>query len=673
MEKIDFLMVLHNHQPCDNFGWVFDEAYTKSYEPFLNVLERYPRVKVIMHYSGSLLEWLLKNKPDFINRIKSLVKKRQITLLTGGFYEPIFPVIPDCDKIGQLGLLTEFIKNYFEYNPKGLWITERVWQKDLADLFLNLGLEYSIVDENHLRKAGVPREDIGGYYKLHNGFKVFASSKLLRYIIPFADMNEIARHFRKLCTQKGSKCIVFADDGEKFGFWPYTYEWVYKKRWLEKFFEFLSDDKSPARTITFQEALDKFAPSGEVDIPPSSYSEMMEWSKGDFNNFFKIYPEANIMRNRMLDVSERIKDADSQIASTSKQKSLIESARRELYKAQSGCAYWHGVFGGLYLSHLRAGIYKHLINAQKLLDELSVCEKVFLKTCDLDGDKDEEIIIGNKYIDLYIKPQRLGSIFELDNKKKSCNMINIITRKHESYHSKLFGRKKSSLKDIEKSIQNDKYINIHDVLGLKDKGLKKFLIYDKDKKNSMLDYFFGSKYSFRDFLRGDQKNLIEISNGPDKIDKIIDKDFISFMLEKKENIKFGNSVFPIYIKKEFTVSNSPEFYIEYTIKNLSREKLTTTFATEFNWSFMNKYFLKMRDFKQIDSFLLRDEWSDIEIRYRFNEFLRLWTTPIYTLNETEKGLAKTYQYLCMLFQKPILLRGDESKKLNITVTVDEKC
>ena len=40
MDKINFLMGLHCHQPVDNFERIFEEAYTKSYEPFLGVLER---------------------------------------------------------------------------------------------------------------------------------------------------------------------------------------------------------------------------------------------------------------------------------------------------------------------------------------------------------------------------------------------------------------------------------------------------------------------------------------------------------------------------------------------------------------------------------------------------------------------------------------------------------
>ncbi len=671
MKKVNILLVLHNHQPCDNFGWVFEDAYKKSYEPFIAVLEKYPRVKVAMHYSGSLLEWLHKFKPEFISRIKSLVKKRQITLLTGGFYEPIFPIIPDRDKIAQVKLLTDFIRNRFECNPKGLWITERVWEEGLSDLFLSLGLEYTIVDENHLKRAGVSREKIHGYFELRNGFKVFAASKLLRYMIPFARIDEISEHFKKLSEKLKETFVIFADDGEKFGFWPHTYRWVYKKRWLEKFFEYLSDEETILESVAPEEAFDRFKPSGKVDIPPSSYSEMMEWSKGDFNNFFKIYPEANIMRNRMLYVSKEIEKAEaSPNPTTTRQRSLFQEAKKELYKAQSGCPYWHGVFGGLYLNHLRSGVYKHLINAQNALERLSKPEIVHLKMYDLDNDASDEIIIGNRFLDLYIKPGRSGSIFALDNKRKSYNMINIITRRPEAYHSKLVRRHKNNFKNIKRDLEKGKAIDIHNILGIRGRNLEKFLIYDDTKKDSVIDYFLAGKFSLKDFSKGKREKLIKLSKNHYNVNKIIDKNYISFILEKTEDIELEKEVFCVYIKKELILSNSSEFYIEYTLKNLSRKKLFTTFATEYNWSFMNKYFLKNRDFRNIDSFLLKDEWSDIEIKYRFSESVRLWSIPIYTLNETESGLDKTYQYLSLLIQTPISLACEEDIKLSSTITIE---
>ncbi|MBU1486828.1 4-alpha-glucanotransferase, partial [bacterium] len=64
MKKITFILAVHNHQPVGNFGFVFEEAYRKSYLPFLKVLESHPKIKVVLHYSGILLEWIISSHPE---------------------------------------------------------------------------------------------------------------------------------------------------------------------------------------------------------------------------------------------------------------------------------------------------------------------------------------------------------------------------------------------------------------------------------------------------------------------------------------------------------------------------------------------------------------------------------------------------------------------------------
>ena len=127
MKSINLLFAVHNHQPVGNLDRVFREGWEKCYEPFLAALEKHPRFRLSLHYSGSLLEWLEANQPDFISRIKTLVERGQVELLSGGFYEPLLPFIPEEDAVGQVSLLNQFLRKKFLFQPKGLWLAERVW------------------------------------------------------------------------------------------------------------------------------------------------------------------------------------------------------------------------------------------------------------------------------------------------------------------------------------------------------------------------------------------------------------------------------------------------------------------------------------------------------------------------------------------------------------------
>jgi len=118
-----------------------------------------------------------------------------------------------------------------------------------------------------------------------------------------------------------------------------------------------------------------------------------------------------------------------------------------LWKGQCNCSYWHGVFGGLYLPHLRSAIYKHLIGAEKVVDELahptgptgSLHARKWIDHQILDFDKDgqDELLVNTPILGLYFSLASGGNLFELDYKPKSLNLLDILTRREEGYHKKL--------------------------------------------------------------------------------------------------------------------------------------------------------------------------------------------------------------------------------------------
>ncbi|MFH1791461.1 MAG: alpha-amylase/4-alpha-glucanotransferase domain-containing protein [Candidatus Omnitrophota bacterium] len=670
MGKIHLLMVLHNNQPCDNFGWVFEDAYSKSYEPFVSLLEKYRHVKVAMHYSGSLLEWLHKNRPEFVKRLKQLVMRRQVELLTGGFYEPILPLLNERDRIGQIERMTAFIKNYYGCIPKGVWLTERVWDRSLAGLFRKLGLEYTILDDNHLEKAGISEKPVHGYFGLENGLKIFAGDRRLRYIMPFSRVRQVMDYFKGLSTELEDTCLVFADDGEKFGYWPRTYDWVYRRKWLEKFFVALGENSKVVQTVSFGEALHKFKPRKTIDVPPSSYSEMIEWAKGDFYNFFKTYPEINVMRNRMLRVSEDVENAHTaRRISTSRQKSILEQARRELYMAQAGCAYWHGVFGGIYLNHLRSGVYRHLINAQNLIGRAVPGRGAEFRKCDMDDDACEELIAGNSAIDLYIKPHT-GEIFEIDSKAKPHNLVNTLARRKEAYHSQLLKPRKKSLVQAGSDIARERPVDVRDILGVKQRGLRKYLIYDEGLKYSFSDYLVTGRFGLNDFVGSSYRNVIKLSMTPFESRTACDKGTALLSLEKNQHMDIGGRRFLMHVSKNIEVHDRAEFTVSYKLKNLSKGRVRAVFATESNWSLMAGTLMRNRDFRRVKSFRVNDEWTGIRLDMLFSDDVRVWSTPIYALHESEGGLEKSYQYLRVLVQRPVCIDEGQSASISMDVSIN---
>src|SRR5260370_14538121 len=166
-------LLLHNHQPVGNETWVFEQVKETAALPMIEKREKHPGVRLSLHYRGSLLDWIEEAQPEFLERIAALVRRNQVEVVSGGYYEPILPSIPDTDKIGQIHRLTERIQRYFGTTPVGMWIAERVWEPGLPRLLREAGIEWTILDDVPFKNVGVEDSDLHGYYATEDQNTVF--------------------------------------------------------------------------------------------------------------------------------------------------------------------------------------------------------------------------------------------------------------------------------------------------------------------------------------------------------------------------------------------------------------------------------------------------------------------------------------------------------------------
>ncbi len=120
--RFHLVLLLHAHQPVGNFGSVFEKAYDFCYRPFVEMLEKHPKVHVGLHYSGPLLTWLEKNRPEYFELIRKLVQRGQVEMVGGGFYEPILISIPPEDQREQISRLGSYLEQHFGQRPSGAWL-----------------------------------------------------------------------------------------------------------------------------------------------------------------------------------------------------------------------------------------------------------------------------------------------------------------------------------------------------------------------------------------------------------------------------------------------------------------------------------------------------------------------------------------------------------------------
>nr|MBU1327821.1 DUF1926 domain-containing protein [Candidatus Omnitrophota bacterium] len=646
MNKVYFGMCLHFHQPVGNFDNIVERAYQNCYKSFLDVFEKYPDIKMSMHFSGCLLDYFEDNHPDFLDRVKVMVDRGQVEIIGGGYYEPIFISIPKKDIAGQIKMMADYIKKRFKQKVQGIWTPERVWSPELSKDFNKAGMKYSILDDEHFINAGLKEDELFGYFTTGEKGKeiaIFPSSKKLRYMIPFKMPHESINYFRDIASKKNNALFTYGDDAEKFGEWPFTYDWVYNKGWLNKFFEELTRNKEWVVTVKLSDYLNSNSPVKKIDIPEASYQEMMEWSHGSWMNFLKKYPETDHMASKMHYVSEKI---------NALQPSASKLALRELYKGQCNCAYWHGVFGGLYLYHLRKAIYEHLINADKIADKaLHKNKKDWkdIKKVDFYKDKTKAFIMESNNFSIYIDPARGGMIRELDYKPLSINLVNSLARHEEDYHKKILAK-------MGQSEDSNAVHTIHEDVKAVDPGLKGKFVYDKYARGCLVDHFISENVTMDDFMDLKYEELGDFVN--DNYKTKIESDKVVLTRAGKVDGK------DIAIIKGIKLKGKSQIEIEYRLKNLTKNAIDAIFGVEFNLTmlYLNSdkynYFADDKILSNLNekgsvseagSFSIKDSGKELDIDFTFSKKPRnIWYFPVKTVSQSERAYELNYQSSCIL-------------------------
>jgi len=705
MDRVAFLFCVHNHQPVGNFLHILENAYEKAYLPFIEVLKKYPFMKISIHYTGILWDFLKANHPEFLKTLRELVEKDQLEMMTGGYYEPILAVIPDLDKVGQIKRLTQIIEEEMGVTPQGMWLAERVWEPHLPRYLREAGVEYVVIDDYHFKKSGLREEELYGYYLTEEDgkvLKVLPGSEILRYIIPFRPPEETLEYLSKL---RGSPCAgIFADDGEKFGVWPYTYHSVYEEGWLERFFELIGKNLDWIEPMHLGAYAVRERPLGRIYLSCSSYMEMDEWSlpteamveygkvveklkgapegeqvrrflKGGFwRNFFAKYPESNDMHKRVLHLREKIGNEKSKPVPKN------QDSLHYLYQAQCNDAYWHGVFGGLYLPHLRHAIYENLIKAETLYDQKIHPEQewIDLEKLDFNGDGDEEVILKNPETILLFSG-RGGTLLEMDDRSKAFNILGTLTRRKEGYHQKLLeAREQASMEEASTTGTR----TIHEIFDSKEQDLDQYLHFDGYRRASFLDHFIAEPVDFESFRKCRYQEEGDFIKEPYEIEARRRGKYQEVLFFRSGCLRKNDGEAPVEIEKRFSIPGRGKVIKASYQVTYKGEKRKTNFGVEFNINLLagdapDRYYdipghsledrklASVGELKDVREVHLIDEWNKMKAVLKTDKSCNLWRFPIETVSLSESGFEKIFQGSCLLLYWPLDL--EPGRQFEVTV------
>ncbi|MCL2809518.1 MAG: DUF1926 domain-containing protein [Treponema sp.] len=399
-KKINLILGSHAHIPSGAPDCEFEYVYENKMRPFVQNLYRYSNIQAILHYSGVLLYWVERNHPEFFMLIEDMVSRKQVEIIGGGFFEPSFPLIPPQDRIGQIELMTTYLRKHFGKKPQGCWIPGMIWEQHLVTAISACDMSYTFLSQEQFSLAGIKgsqvfspciSEDQG---KLITIFPVFTNlEKELKeksFSLVFIELR------KKLDSQKNksSNAAIVSIFPENISSLP---DEAPDAKW-NRFFEEISLSDNIIETVLPSKIFKGNRKLNKASFPNSSM-------ENNFcpRNFLIEHDEANGIYSKMIFTNVLINQLKGD-------KTRKLNAREELWKAQDSCFFSPG--NGQLRSELRKAAYSSLLRAEKLTrDKGKYLSSIIQYDFNFDGIK--EFLFQDAKINCYIQQKGAG-IFELD-------------------------------------------------------------------------------------------------------------------------------------------------------------------------------------------------------------------------------------------------------------------
>jgi hypothetical protein len=394
----------------------FEELYRNKLKPFITVLNKFPKMQAVLHYSGPLLSRLEQKKPEFLLLIGDLVARRQLEMLGGAFYEPPLPLLSVADRIGQIEKLTTYLRQQFGKKPQGCVLANGAWEQSLVGVLRSCGLLYTFLSEIQCRTGGMEdlyspvfTEDQG---KLTMVFPVLSFGEtgegdLARWAQRGVTVRGIASELRRYVPDRRERSIVTVfpqfPEKEAGGAMELFCEELLQAQ-AEKDWEPVLELSTPGRVYRSLGSLPRFYFPGSMAKGPA----------GEFaypRRFLTADPRSNALYAKICFVH-------SQISQLRGDKARKRVAQEELWKAQ-GMLCQNGNLGAD-PADLNRYAYKSLIAAEKIIREKGFTPSLLVLDFDLDGAS--EYLLQDKNLNCYVKTEG-AALFELDHIPKGRNYL----------------------------------------------------------------------------------------------------------------------------------------------------------------------------------------------------------------------------------------------------------
>ncbi|MDR1932840.1 MAG: DUF1926 domain-containing protein [Spirochaetales bacterium] len=650
-----------------------EKIYQRDYKSFIAAVYNFPRLCCTFHFSGSFLLWLDTHHPEFTGVLQEMTGRKQLEMLGGAFYDPILPIIPRADRIGQFEKLTAWLRKNFGPRPRGGWIGETEWEPFLASALSSCGMDYVFLSDNHFASAGIAfdqrfqpyiTEDQGQTLTIFPLFDDWGQDLLS------LEPQEIVEKIRSVHSDGARRLLTILVDGSRFGGAAEGHKRWYREKRLEKLLGLLQEAGDWLELIHPGRFLRQYPPKLKAYFPCGSRTGLMRSAftpeekslydalakntksgrekrtvvsgNGFFRRFLTRYPESNDLYAKMQYTHILV----NQIKGDKYRKS---AAQEELWKGQQGFAYWPSpAFGGIYRNGLRKKAYHDLICAEKITRRKGVFIPSIV-TADFDMDRRTEYLYQGNEMNAYV--HTLGArLFELDYLPISWNYLDTMARRYETAE-----------------------------------GGEEHPVVDFYSRKTFIDHFFGENTCIDDFEKLNFPSDCFFGDAPFELVKC-DRERRELVLEYTGDISAGGVGGRIRIVKKFIFQGS-SINLYYTLTNAGGRDIAFVFGSEMNFSFLSKKadalkILRVEDesrvpispektvLKDLSGLVFEDLLHNTTLAFSTLEPAEAWSLPVETLLPEDGGPA--YQSSCLLPRWKIALAPQASWENRLNLQLESR-
>ncbi|WP_018525506.1 alpha-amylase/4-alpha-glucanotransferase domain-containing protein [Alkalispirochaeta alkalica] len=684
MSSINLILGSHNSQILDLSEADQRAQYEYGIKPFLKLLYNRRDLNFTLYYSGLLLEWLEKHHSEFVDVLMEMVRRKQVELLGGAFFEPLLPLIPKTDRIGQIERMTTHVRKCFGRRPRGAWVPESVWDQRIAASLNTGGLDYVLLRESVFGGALPPEkqfwpvltEDQGKtliVLPVAHGMSETLFQQTPEQVIAFLKGVREANPVRKGAGGSALKPLVaLMFDGIRAGYTPD--QSASAMVWYERFLDLVTANRDWIHVDVPGRILQNERPVDRAYAPASTVAALMDWlpkltpgehgqegtvqeevvqagavkeesalraEQSSFRSIMEMYPESARLYARMQHTHVLV----NQIRGDKYRKM---TAREELWRGQSHFAYWPNNSGGIYRANLRKATYAALIEAEKTTRERGIFIPAISRV-DVDLDGREEVLYQGNEINAYL--HRFGArLFELDWISRNWNYLDTFQRCPEDFHD-------------EATVTAG---------------------YDRWPRAGFVDHLLLPENRASQFARGDRRSLCDISSLEYRIASL-DKDHnaVTFL----GTCRTEDTLVELTLQKRYRfIKNRIE--VEYEIENTGMETLEAAFAVELNLSFHSLEVDSLRlhvrqgrlrqeiapdmtELQGVSDIQFHDLRNSTRIQVNPSERPDLWSFPVEAVGLLGDRLHWFYQSNCSVFRWPLNLSPGESRRISLSMKIEQ--